>query len=230
MKTIGIIGGMSWESSAQYYAIINRAVRERLGPPHSARILLDSLDFGEIAALQHDGQWERLGAMLADSARALAAGGADCVVIGTNTMHKLAPEVEAACDLPLIHIADATGEVIAAQGLNKVALLGTAFTMEQDFYRERLSERFGLEVIVPEAEDRAEVHRVIYEELVAGQVRDGSREAYRRIIARLADRGAQGVILGCTEIMLLVNQSDSPVPIFDTTEIHALAAVDFALS
>ena len=229
MKTIGIIGGMSWESSAQYYAIINRAVRDRLGAPHSARILLHSLDFGEIAALQAAGEWERLGTIMAASARALEAGGADCIVIATNTMHKLAPEVEATCTLPLLHIADATGAAIIAHGLTRVALLGTAFTMEQDFYHARLANRYGLEVIVPGAEDRAKVHRIIYDELVAGEVRSSSRSAYRDIIARLAEQGAQGVILGCTEIMLLIDQSDSPVPLFDTTSLHALAAVEFAL-
>lgn len=229
MKTIGIIGGMSWESSAQYYTIINRAVRDRLGSPHSARILLNSLDFGEIAALQAAGDWERLGAIMAASARALEAGGADCIMIATNTMHKLVPEVEAATSLPLLHIADATGAAIIAQGLTRVALLGTSFTMEQDFYRARLADRYGLEVIVPGAKDRAEVHRVIYDELVAGEVHAASRATYRDIIARMAEYGARGVILGCTEIMLLIDQSDSPVPLFDTTSLHALAAVDFAL-
>ncbi|MHA7819297.1 MAG: aspartate/glutamate racemase family protein [Erythrobacter sp.] len=230
MKNIGIIGGMSWESSAQYYAIINRAVRDRLGPSHSASILMHSLDFGPIAALQKAGEWEQLGAIMADSARALEAGGADCVLIATNTMHKLADDVEAACDLPLLHIADATAVAIRDQGFARVALLGTAFTMEQDFYRARLADKHGLEVIIPEAKDRADVHRVIYEELIAGKVVDTSRQAYRAVIARLVDEGAQGIILGCTEIGLLVDQSDSPVPIFDTTELHALAAADFALS
>lgn len=230
MKTIGIIGGMSWESSAQYYAIINRAVRDRMGPSHSARILLHSLDFGPIAALQAQGEWDELAEMLADSARALEAGGADCVLIATNTMHKLAEEVEEACDLPLIHIADCTADAVCEAGLTRVALLGTAFTMEQPFYRERLEEHHGLEVLIPEADDRAEIHRVIYEELIGGKVLDASRETIREIIARLVDGGAGGVILGCTEIGLLIDQSDSPVPIFDTTQLHALAAVDFALS
>ncbi|AWW73868.1 aspartate/glutamate racemase [Erythrobacter sp. KY5] len=230
MKTIGIIGGMSWESSAQYYAIINRAVRDRLGSPHSARILMHSLDFAPIAQMQADGEWEQLGEAMAGSARALEAGGADCLLIATNTMHKLADEVEEACDLPLIHIADSTADAVCEKGLTRVALLGTAFTMEQDFYRDRLEEHHGLDVIIPDNDDRAEVHRIIYEELIAGEVRDTSREAYREIIERLVDQGAQGVILGCTEIMLLISQSDSPVPIFDTTELHALAAVEFALS
>lgn len=230
MKCIGIIGGMSWESSAQYYAILNRAVRDRLGPAHSASILLHSLDFGPIAALQKADEWEQMGAIMADSAQALEAGGAECIVIATNTMHKLAEEVEEACDLPLLHIADCAADAVCGEGITTVALLGTAFTMEQQFYRERLEEYHGLDVLVPEDDDRAEVHRVIYEELIAGQVNDTSRETYREIIARLVERGAQGVILGCTEIMLLIDQSDSPVPIFDTTELHALAAADFSLS
>ncbi len=229
MKTIGIIGGMSWESSAQYYTIINRAVRDRLGPLHSARILMQSLDFATIAALQAAGDWKNLGEVMADSARALEAGGADCILVATNTMHKLAPEIEAATRLPLLHIADATADAIRSEGLSKIGLLGTAFTMEQDFYRERLGQRHGIEVIIPEPSDRAEVHRVIYDELVAGEIRPASRDAYRGIISRLADRGAQGVVLGCTEIMLLVEPADSPVPLFDTTRLHALAAVEFAL-
>ena len=230
MKTIGIIGGMSWESSAQYYAIINRAVRDRTGPMHSAKILMHSLDFAPLAALQKAGEWDELAEIMVDSAQALEAGGADCVLIATNTMHKLADDVEAACDLPLIHIADTTADAVCAEGITRVALLGTAFTMEQPFYRERLEEHHGLDVIVPEAEDRAEIHRVIYEELISGQIFDQSREAYREIIARLVAQGAQGVILGCTEIGLLINQADSDVPVFDTTELHALAAVEFALS
>ena len=229
MKTIGIIGGMSWESSAQYYTIINRAVRDRTGPMSSAQILMHSLDFAPLAALQKAGDWDQLGAIMVASAQALKAGGADCVLIATNTMHKLVPEIEAACDLPLLHIADAAGEAITAQGLTKVALLGTAFTMEQDFYRARLAEKHVLDVIIPDAAERAEVHRIIYEELISGKVLDSSREAYRAIIARLAEAGAQGVILGCTEIALLIGEEDSPVPIFDTTELHAMKAVEFAL-
>jgi aspartate racemase len=230
MKTIGLIGGMSWESSVQYYSLINRAVRDRLGPLHSAKILMLSHDFGEIAALQRAGEWDQLSKIMCESACALRAGGADCVVICTNTMHKLAPQMEAACDLPLIHIADPVAEAIKDKGLSTIALLGTAFTMEQDFYRGRLSETHGLDVIVPDADDRAEVHRVIYDELVSGKVLGSSRAAYRDIIARLADRGAQGVILGCTEIMLLIDQSDSAVPLFDTTALHAAAATRFAFS
>ncbi|WFL78118.1 aspartate/glutamate racemase family protein [Altererythrobacter arenosus] len=229
MKTIGLIGGMSWESSAQYYAIINRAVRDRLGAPHSARVLMHSLDFGEVERLQHDGQWDALGAMMADGARALEAGGADVIVLCTNTMHKLSDHIEQASKLPFLHIADPTAAAIKAQGITRIGLLGTAFTMEQDFYRGRLEHEHGLEVLIPGEIDRAEVHRAIYEELVAGVVKDSSRAAYREVIARLVERGAQGVILGCTEIMLLVGEDDSGVRLFDTTTLHAMAAVDFAL-
>jgi len=229
MKTIGLIGGMSWESSAQYYALINSAVRERLGAPNSAKIFLHSLDFGEIAQLQHEGDWDALADILIESAESLEAAGAECVVLCTNTMHKVADDIEEASALPLIHIADVAADAITEQGLTKIALLGTAYTMEQGFYRERLSDHHGLDVIIPESEARAEVHRVIYEELVAGQIIESSRDAYREIIERLAEQGAQGIILGCTEIAMLVGQSDSPVPLFDTTELHALAAVDFAL-
>ncbi len=230
MKTIGIIGGMSWESSAQYYALINRAVRDRLGSPHSAQILMHSLDFGPIASLQAEGDWDQLSELLVDSAQALEAAGADCLLLATNTMHKCADAIEGASDLPFLHIADAAADAICAEGITRVALLGTAFTMEQDFYRERLEEHHGLDVVIPDAEGRAEIHRIIYEELIAGEINDGSREAYRAIIAGLAEDGAQGVILGCTEIGLLISQDDSPVPIFDTTALHAQAAVDFALS
>ena len=229
MKTIGLIGGMSWESSAQYYALINRAVRDRLGPPHSARTIMHSLDFGEVERLQHQGEWDMLGDMLAESARRIEAAGADCIVLCTNTMHKLSARIEATSKLPFLHIADATGAAIVAKGLAKVALLGTAFTMEQDFYRGRLSRTFGLDVIVPEDEDRAEVHRIIYDELVNGKIEPRSRTAYRHVFGLLVEQGVQGVILGCTEIGLLVDQSDSAVPLFDTTKLHAHAAVEFAL-
>lgn len=229
VKTIGIIGGMSWESSAQYYALINRAVRDRLGTAHSAKIVMHSLDFAPVAEMQRAGEWDELAELLSDCARGLEAAGADCLLIATNTMHKLADEVESASHLPLIHIADCAADAICARGMTKVALLGTAFTMEQDFYRERLQEHHGLDCIVPDASDRAEVHRIIYEELIAGEVLDASRDQYRAIIERLVEDGAQGVILGCTEIGLLVSQTDSSVPLFDTTELHALAAVDFAL-
>ncbi|MCF4124549.1 aspartate/glutamate racemase family protein [Methylobacterium sp. SyP6R] len=229
-KVIGLIGGMSWESSAEYYRIINETVRDRLGGLRSARCLMWSFDFGEIEALQHAGRWDEATAALIDAARRLERGGADIVVICTNTMHRMADAVQAAIGLPLLHIADPTAERIRAAGLSRVGLLGTAFTMEQDFYKGRLAARHSLDVLVPEAEDRAEVHRVIYEELVRGRALPASREAYRAVIARLVARGAQAVILGCTEIMLLVRPEDSPVPLFDTTAIHAEAAVDWALA
>ena len=227
--TSGLIGGMSWESSAHSSRLINEAARARRGPTASARCLMWSFDFSQIEVLQHAGRWDELAERLADAGKALERGGADFLVLCTNTMHRLAGELQAAVDLPLLHIADPTGEAIKAAGLRKVGLLGTAFTMEHAFYRGRLEERFGLEVVVPGEADRAVVHRVIYDELVAGVVRDESRQAYREVIARLAGDGAEGIILGCTEIMLLVGQSDSPVPVFDTTTLHALAAVDRAL-
>lgn len=226
---IGLIGGMSWESSAQYYRLINQAARDRLGGVASARTLMWSFDFAEIERLQHAGRWPELSRRLADAARALEAGGADFLVLCTNTMHREAEAIEAAVRIPLLHIADPTGEAIKAAGLSTVGLLGTAFTMEHDFYRGRLEARHGLTVLTPDAEDRAAVHRIIYEELVAGRVLDVSREAYRAVIQRLVERGAQAIILGCTEIMLLVGREDSPVPVFDTTTLHAMAAVERAL-
>ena len=229
MKTIGLIGGMSWESSAQYYRIINEAVRDRLGGASSARSLMLSVDFCEIKRLQHDGEWARLTGMMIDAARSLERGGADFILLCTNTMHRMADEVEAPAGIPLIHIADPTGEAIVAAGHRRVGLLGTAFTMEHPFYRGRLHDRFGLEVLVPGEADRKIVHDIIYDELVSGIVRDESRGAYRAIIARLIDRGAEAIILGCTEIMLLVRDDDSPVPHYDTTRLHALAAVELAL-
>lgn len=229
-KVIGLIGGMSWESSAEYYRIINETVRARLGGLRSARCLMWSFDFGEIEALQHAGRWDEATAELIAAAQRLERGGVDVVVICTNTMHRMADAVQAAIGLPLLHIADPTAERIRSAGLSRVGLLGTAFTMEQDFYKGRLAARHGLDVLVPEADDRAEVHRVIYEELVQGRAEPASREAYRAIIARLVARGAQAIILGCTEIMLLVRPEDSAVPLFDTTAIHAEAAVDFALA
>jgi amino-acid racemase len=227
---IGLIGGMSWESSAEYYRIINREVRRRLGGVHSARTLMWSVDFGEIERLQHRGDWESLTEEMKDGARRLERGGADFILICTNTMHKMAEAVASAIAIPLLHIADPTAEKIRSVGINKVGLLGTAFTMEQGFYKGRLSKKYNLQVLVPEAEDRAIVHRVIYEELVAGKVIPASRAIYREVIARLIARGAEAVILGCTEIMLLVSDEDSAVPLFDTTTIHALAAVDRALA
>ncbi|MDQ0392525.1 aspartate/glutamate racemase family protein [Labrys monachus] len=227
---IGLIGGMSWESSAEYYCIINREVRRRLGGVHSARSLMWSVDFGDIERLQHAGDWEGLAEAMRDAARRLERGGADFIVICTNTMHRLADAVTGAVSIPLLHIADPTAERIRAAGLRRVGLLGTAFTMEQDFYTSRLAGAYGLDVVIPYAQDRQAVHRIIYEELVAGVVKPASRLAYREVIARLVERGAQAVILGCTEIMLLVSAEDSAVPLFDTTTIHALAAVDRALA
>ena len=229
MKTIGLIGGMSWESSAQYYRIINRAVQDRLGGVHSAKILLNSVDFGEIEPLQRAGDWDAQTQHLIAAAQQLERGGAGCILIGSNTMHKMADAVAAAVALPLFHIIDPTGAALKAAGVTRVALLGTAFTMEQAFYRDRLTDRFGLDVLIPEAQDRAEVHRVIYQELIKGVVLAPSRAAYRDIIARLVDRGAQAVILGCTEIMLLVTAEDSAVALYDTTTLHAQAAVEWAL-
>ena len=226
---IGLIGGMSWESSAEYYRLINQGVRARLGGVHSARCLMWSFDFAEVEALQHAGRWDAAGELLADAARRLERGGADFLLICTNTMHRMADQVQAAVGIPLLHIADPTAERIKAHGITRVGLLGTAFTMEQDFYKGRLRDRFGLDVLVPGDGDRATVHRVIYEELVQGRVEPESRDAYRAVIAGLAARGAEAVILGCTEIMLLVRPEDSAVPLFDTTALHAAAAVERAL-
>lgn len=227
---IGLIGGLSWESSAQYYRIINREVRARLGGVHSARSLMWSVDFGEIEHLQHNGDWDELTEQMKDAAVRLERGGADFVLICSNTMHRMADAVARAIHVPLIHIADPTGARIKAAGLRRVGLIGTAFTMEQDFYKGRLKDLFGLEVVVPQAEDRRIVHDIIYRELVAGEALAKSRTAYREVIARLVAQGAQAIILGCTEIMLLISDEDSAVPLFDTTTIHAMAAVDRALA
>jgi aspartate racemase len=229
-KVIGLIGGMSWESSAEYYRLINQAVRARLGGLRSARCLMWSFDFGEIEALQHAGRWDDAAAEIIAAAQRLERGGADFVVICTNTMHRMADQVQAAIGLPLLHIADPTATRIRSAGLRKVGLLGTGFTMEHDFYKGRLTDRHGLDVLVPTGEDGALVHRVIYEELVQGRAEPSSRQAYREVIARLVERGAEAVILGCTEIMLLVRPEDSAVPLFDTTALHAEAAVDLALA
>jgi aspartate racemase len=227
---IGLIGGMSCESSAEYYRIINREVRDRRGGVHSARSLMWSVDFGEIERLQHQGEWDRLAEAMRDAARRLERGGADFLVLCTNTMHRVADEIASAVAIPLLHIADPTAKAIREGGFARVGLLGTAFTMEQDFYKGRLQTMHGLEVLIPGADDRRIAHDVIYRELVAGQVLPASRQAYREIIARLAARGAQAIILGCTEIMLLVSDDDSAVPLFDTTTLHALAAVERALT
>ncbi|NUK09709.1 aspartate/glutamate racemase family protein [Streptomyces lunaelactis] len=228
MRTIGLIGGMSWESSAEYYRLLNELVRERLGGLHSAKCVLHSVDFAEIEELQAAGDWERAGEILAEAARGLQAAGADLLLICTNTMHKVAGQVEAAVSVPLLHLADATADAVRAGGIRRVGLLGTAFTMEQDFYRDRLAGH-GLEVLTPDAEGRALVHRVIYEELCLGVVREESRAAYQDVIGKLVAAGAEGVVLGCTEIELLIGEKDSPVPVFPTTRLHAQAAVDAAL-
>lgn len=228
MKTLGLLGGMSWESTLPYYRIVNERVRERLGGLHSAKLVLHSVDFAEIEALQHADRWDEAGAVLADAARGLRAAGADAIVLCTNTMHRIAPAIEAAVDLPLLHIADATARRLHAAGLDRIALLGTRFTMEQAFYRERI-EAAGIDVIVPDADDRERVHRVIYDELCLGRLHEASRQDYRRMIAALVARGAQGVILGCTEIGLLVGEGDANVPLFDTARIHAETAADWAL-
>ncbi|MFJ2772203.1 aspartate/glutamate racemase family protein [Streptomyces sp. NPDC087300] len=228
MKTIGLIGGMSWESSAEYYRLLNELVRERLGGLHSARVVLHSVDFAEIEALQVAGEWKRAGEVLAAAGKGVEAGGADFVLICTNTMHKVADQVRDALSVPLLHLGDATAEAVLRAGVRRVGLLGTAFTMEQDFYRDRLAGH-GLEVLVPDAEGRALVHRVIYEELCLGVVRETSRAAYQEVIADLVRAGAEGVILGCTEIELLIGAEHSPVPVFPTTRLHAEAAVAAAL-
>ncbi|NJP66297.1 aspartate/glutamate racemase family protein [Streptomyces spiramenti] len=229
MKVVGLIGGMSWESTAAYYRLLNELTRERLGGLHSSRCVLYSVDFAEIEQLQVQGRWDEAGSVLAEAARALERAGADLVLICTNTMHKVADQVQAAVDVPLLHLADATADAVRGTGMRTVGLLGTAFTMEQDFYRRRL-EAGGLTVLVPGAEDRALVHRVIYEELCVGVVRESSRDDYRRVIGRLAAAGAEGVVLGCTEIELLVRAEDSAVPLFPTTRLHAQAAVRAALA
>ncbi|GLY63953.1 aspartate/glutamate racemase family protein [Amycolatopsis taiwanensis] len=224
-----MLGGMSWESSAQYYRIANELVRDRLGGLHSARCVLMSVDFAEVEILQSGARWDEAGALLARAATQLEAAGADFILLCTNTMHKIAPQVEAAITVPLLHLADATAAAIRTARLDTVGLLGTAFTMEQDFYRGRLASH-GLTVLVPEADDRATVHAVIYDELCRGIVSEGSRAAYRGVISRLASAGAQGVVLGCTEIELLITQDDSPIPVFPTTRLHVEAAVDRALA
>lgn len=229
MKTIGLIGGMSWESTVTYYRQINETIKDRLGGLHSAKLVLYSVDFDEIEQFQHSGNWEAAGAVLAGAARSLEAAGAGFIVLCTNTMHKVAASIEASVDIPLLHIADPTANEIKRAGHTTLGLLGTRFTMEQDFYRDRLSSRHNLRVITPAPIDREIVHRIIYEELCLGDVKSESRAEYRRIMAVLASQGTQAIILGCTEISLLVSQQDSPVPLFDTTAIHAMAAAEEAL-
>ncbi len=229
MKTIGLIGGMSWESTQTYYRAINELVKQRLGGLHSAKIILFSVDFAEIEALQMAGDWQQAGDILARAAHSLQLAGADFLVLATNTMHKIAPAIEAAVTIPLLHIADPTAEAIKRAGLHTIALLGTGFTMEQDFYRGRLQSQHGINVLIPDAEQRQQVHRVIYDELCLGVLTTKSRSLYRDVIASLIAQGAQGIILGCTEISLLVTQADASVPLFDTTALHAHSAVAYAL-
>lgn len=229
MKVIGLLGGMSWESTAEYYRLLNQLTRERLGGLHSARCVLYSVDFAQIERLQAEGRWEQAGQVLAEAAGRLRKAGADLLLICTNTMHKVADQVAAAVDVPLVHLADATAAAVRARGLRRVGLLGTAFTMEQDFYRGRLAAG-GVEVLVPDARGRGLVHRVIYEELCRGVVREESRTAYRAVIEELVGAGAEGVVLGCTEIELLVGPEDSPVPLFPTTRLHVEAALRLALA
>ncbi len=229
MKTIGMLGGMSWESTASYYRMLNEGIKQRLGGLHSARICMHSVDFAEIETLQHQGDWQATADILCDAARSIEAGGADFLMICTNTMHKVAPQIEAAISIPLLHIADATAERLQEDGIMRVGLLGTRFTMEQEFYKGRLSERYGIEVVVPDTAQRELVHDVIYSELCLGRVEDASRRAYLAVIDELAQQGAQGVILGCTEIAMLVAQRDTSVRLYDTTAIHAQKAVAFAL-
>ena len=229
MLKIGLLGGMSWESTAEYYRILNRLVADRLGGLHSAEVLMYSVDFAVVEQMQVAGDWDGAGKLLAEAAQSLERAGADLLVLCTNTMHKVADQIQDAVAIPLLHLGDTTAAAVRAAGLDTVGLLGTAFTMEQDFYRERLASQ-GLTVLVPEADDRAEVHRVIYDELCRGVVSGPSRRMYQDVIDRLVARGAQGVILGCTEIELLIGAQDSPVPVFPTTRIHAEAAVERALA
>ncbi len=229
MRVIGLIGGLSWESSAEYYRLINEEVHRRLGGSHSAKLILVSVDFHEIETLQHQDRWEEAAAIMVDAARRVERGGAEGLVICSNTMHRMADEVAAAVAIPLLHIADATAAAIHDADLQRVGLLGTRFTMEQDFYKGLLADRHGLEIIVPEETDRITVHEIIFNELVRGELRPASRRAYLEIMERLSSRGAQGIILGCTEISLLVKPGEASVPLFDTTALHARMAVDWAL-
>ncbi|HTH60363.1 MAG TPA: aspartate/glutamate racemase family protein [Paraburkholderia sp.] len=229
MKTIGVIGGMSWESSAEYYRLLNRHAKARLGGHHNARSLMATVDFAQIEALQRAGDWATLGTLMAHAAQQLERGGADIVLLATNTMHRVAASIEAAVSIPFLHIADPTGTTLRAAGVERAGLLGTRYTMEQDFYVGRLREQHAIDAIVPDEHDRADVHRIIYEELCHGVVDDGSRGVYRRVIERLAAAGAQAVVLGCTEITLLIGADDSSLPVFDTTALHAQAAVEWAI-
>jgi len=230
MKTIGLIGGMSWESTLEYYRIINQEMSKRLGGLHSAKILMYSVDFGEVEPLMQAGNWEKIGDHVVGIAKRLENGGADCILLCTNTVHKVADKIEQAVSVPFMHIADAAGEGIVSRNLRKVGLLGTRYTMEEDFYKSRLSKRFGLSILIPSEGDRGLVNDVIFSELCQGVIRQSSGDRFKAIIAELASQGAEGIVLGCTEIPLLIKQEDSAIPLFDTTLMHALCAVDFALS
>lgn len=230
MKTIGLLGGMSWESTASYYQALNQRVKSELGGLHSARICLYSVDFAEIESLQHQGQWQKTAEILTDAAQKVEAGGADFLLICTNTMHKVANEIEAGIAIPILHIADATAEALLADGCNKVGLLGTGFTMREDFYKQRLQDKFGIEVLVPEEAEQQQIHNIIYEELCRGEIREDSRQVYLDVIDRLEQQGAQAVILGCTEIALLVQQEHTQVSLYDTTALHAAKAIEWALA
>jgi amino-acid racemase len=230
MRIIGLLGGMSWESTASYYRLLNTAIKEQLGGLHSAKVIVYSVDFHEIERLQRAAEWDAAGALLADAAKSLEAAGANCLLIGANTMHKVAPAIEAAVRIPLLHVVDATAAAIRKAGLSKVGLLGTRFVMEQDFYVDRLRDRHGLGVLIPGQGDREIIHRIIFEELVLGRTSAESRAQFRRIMAALVMQGAEGIILGCTEFSLLVRAEDCTVPLFDTTSLHARMATDWALS
>jgi aspartate racemase len=230
MKTVGLIGGMSWESSNEYYRLLNEGVHQRLGGVHSARSVMVSVDFADIEVLQREGRWEEATQAMVRAAQALERAGAECIVLCTNTMHKSAGAITGLTRIPFLHIADATAQRIRAAGLHTVGLLGTRFTMEEAFYKNRLVDKFGLQVLIPDPEQRETVHRVIYDELVLGKINSSSKKQYVNIIKSLVSQGAEGIILGCTEIGMLIQAKDSPVPLFDTTRIHAEAAVEFALS
>lgn len=230
MKTIGLIGGMSWESTLLYYQQVNEGIKKQLGGLHSAKVVIYSVDFAEIEQYQSKGQWDLAAQCLADAGNRLKLAGVDFLVLCTNTMHKVAPQIESHTGIPLLHIADATGELIARSGLKKIGLLGTAFTMEQSFYKQRLTDKFDLNVLIPNDQDRKIIHDIIYDELCLGKIKETSKKEYQRIMASLVEQGAEGIILGCTEITLLINQQDTTAKIFDTTAIHAQKAVDLALS
>ena len=229
MKTIGLLGGMSWESTLSYYKALNQGIKQKLGGLHSAKIAMYSVDFDEIEKLQMSGDWQGAAKVLSGAAVGIEKAGADFLLICTNTMHKLAPEIESKINIPLLHIADATAMSLISQGIEKIGLLGTAFTMEQDFYKGRLQNKYGLQVVTPNKTDRAIIHQVIYDELCLGKIKEASKQHYLRIIQQLSDQGAQGVILGCTEIGLLVNQTDTKIKLFDTTFIHVSKAIEKAL-